>query len=103
MILHITVMVLAISLLAGITFEYDVANKETEVIILVDTSDSGNETADDKDDFVQSIINNTDSMANDVGTILGGSEAVECGMIDSVGGLSDALEALHGMIAEKST
>ena len=62
MVLHITVMVLAISVLAGITFEYDVANKENEVIILVDTSDSGNETADDKDDFVQSIINNTDSM-----------------------------------------
>lgn len=52
---------------------------------------------------LEALMSNTDSMANDVGTILGGSEAVECGMIDSVGGLSDALEALHGMIAEKST
>ena len=60
--LHITVMVLSISILAGITFEYDTPNKDNEVILLVDTSDSGAENADDKDDFVQSVIGNADSM-----------------------------------------
>jgi hypothetical protein len=55
-------MLLAISVLAGITIEYDVADKENEVILLVDTTDSGLETADEKDDFVQSIIENADSM-----------------------------------------
>ena len=34
-------------------------------------------------------------MANDVGTILYGEEAVKAGLIDSVGGLSDALEKLR--------
>ena len=37
---------------------------------------------------------NTDMMANDVGTILGGDEAVASGLIDSVGGISEAVEKL---------
>ena len=42
----------------------------------------------------------TGEMAADVGTILYGKEAVESGLIDHLGGLSDALEALHRMIDE---
>ena len=61
-VLHITVMVLSITVLAGITFEYDTANKENELILLVDTSDSGTEGMDDKNDFVKTVIDNTDSM-----------------------------------------
>ena len=61
-ILHITVMLLSISVLAGATFEYDTANKDNELILLVDTSDSGAEGMDDKNDFVKTIIDNTDSM-----------------------------------------
>lgn len=38
----------------------------------------------------------TGEMANDVGSILGAAEAVSCGLIDAVGGLSDALRWLHG-------
>ena len=51
---------------------------------------------------LESLMNNTDSMANDIGTIIDGNEAVKCGMIDSVGGLSDALGALHAMIEKKT-
>lgn len=40
----------------------------------------------------------TGEMATDVGTILYGKEAVESGLIDKLGGLSDALAALHRMI-----
>ena len=40
----------------------------------------------------------TGEMATDVGTILYGREAVESGLIDQLGGLNDALEALHRMI-----
>jgi ATP-dependent protease ClpP protease subunit len=39
-------------------------------------------------------------MANDVGTILYGKEAVEIGLIDEVGGLRDALAKLKAMISE---
>ena len=40
----------------------------------------------------------TGEMATDVGTILYGKEAVASGLIDRLGGLSDALSALHKMI-----
>jgi ATP-dependent protease ClpP protease subunit len=43
----------------------------------------------------------TGEMATDVGTILYGKEAVSSGLIDKLGGLNDALSALHKMI-EKS-
>lgn len=40
----------------------------------------------------------TGEMATDVGTILYGKEAVASGLIDKLGGLCDALDALHCMI-----
>ena len=42
-----------------------------------------------------SLISQTGKLANDVGTIITGREAVELGLIDSVGGLADALGFLH--------
>ena len=42
----------------------------------------------------------TGEMATDVGTILYGKEAVSSGLIDQLGGLSDALEELHAMIQD---
>ena len=41
----------------------------------------------------------TGEIATDVGTVLYGPEAVECGLIEQVGNLRDALDALHEMIA----
>ena len=41
----------------------------------------------------------TGQMANDVGSILTGEEAVACGLMDAVGTLSDALSWLHGQIS----
>lgn len=43
----------------------------------------------------------TGEMATDVGTILYGKEAVSSGLIDKLGGLSDALSALHKMIEKQ--
>ena len=40
----------------------------------------------------------TGEMATDVGTILYGKEAVDSGLIDELGGLSDAFACLHSMI-----
>ena len=45
-----------------------------------------------------SLMNNTDELANDVGSVIYGAEAVESGLIDSLGTLSDALEYLHNEI-----
>lgn len=44
----------------------------------------------------------TGEIATDVGTILYGKEAVASGLIDKLGGLSDALAALHRMIKKQS-
>lgn len=43
----------------------------------------------------------TGKMATDVGTILYGKEAVSSGLIDKLGGLNDALAALHKMIDKR--
>ena len=43
----------------------------------------------------------TGEMATDVGTILYGKEAVSSGLIDKLGGLNDALTALHKMIDKR--
>ena len=45
----------------------------------------------------------TGEMAADVGTILYGREAVQSGLIDQLGGLSDALAALHEMIDKEKS
>lgn len=62
MVLHITVMVLAITILAGMTFSYFKPNTENEVILLVDASYStGEDSQDELDDFIKAVIDNTDS------------------------------------------
>lgn len=50
-----------------------------------------------KEDFEHYMMA-TGEMATDVGTILYGREAVASGLIDKLGGLNDALAALHKMI-----
>ncbi|NLK38925.1 MAG: hypothetical protein GX303_01580 [Clostridiales bacterium] len=50
---------------------------------------------------LRSMMMNTAEIANDIGTILDGEKAVECGLIDEMGGVSAALAALRGMIPKK--
>ena len=44
------------------------------------------------------LLLETDEIANDVGTVLFGEEAVEYGVIDRVGGISDACDTLFELI-----
>ncbi len=44
------------------------------------------------------LMTNTDELANDVGSVIYGEEAVEKGLIDALGTLSDALDYLHAEI-----
>ena len=44
----------------------------------------------------------TGELATDVGTVLYGKQAVDCGLIQRLGSLSEALEALHDMIAKSA-
>ena len=52
-------------------------------------------------DEVRELMMRPDEIATDVGSIIDGDEAVRYGIIDEVGGLSDALAALGKMIEEK--
>ena len=51
-----------------------------------------------KEEILQKLLLQTDELATDVGSILDGKEAVEVGLIDRVGGLSDAIAALRARI-----
>ncbi|MCD7747873.1 MAG: ATP-dependent Clp protease proteolytic subunit [Firmicutes bacterium] len=47
-------------------------------------------------DELRRLMMNTDELANDVGTIIDGNAAVSCGLIDEIGGVSDAVKYLRG-------
>ncbi len=51
---------------------------------------------------LEELMMKSDEMATDIGSILNGEEAVRAGLIDSLGSLSQALDALYQMIEEKS-
>lgn len=53
-------------------------------------------------DQIRELMMRPDEIATDVGSIIDGDEAVRYGIIDQVGGLSDALDALRDMIARRA-
>jgi ATP-dependent protease ClpP protease subunit len=50
---------------------------------------------------MEEMMMNTQMMTKDLGTILVGKQAVEEGIIDAVGGISDAFAALYHMIEQR--
>ena len=50
-----------------------------------------------REDFVRLMLE-TGELTGDIGSVLYGKEAVKAGLIDRVGGLSDALDCLHEQI-----
>ncbi|MDR1299264.1 MAG: ATP-dependent Clp protease proteolytic subunit [Oscillospiraceae bacterium] len=50
-----------------------------------------------KERFIEMMMNSGE-LAADIGTVIYGEEAVECGLIDEVGSLGDALGWLHGQL-----
>ena len=53
-----------------------------------------------RDEFLR-LMMDTQDLASDVGSVLYGEEAVACGLIQRLGSLSDALDALYALIDEK--
>ena len=70
------------------TYEYFRRMQERITDFIVKTSGA-------QRDVIAELMSAKNDMANDVGTILYGKEAVEAGLIDSVGGLYDALNKLR--------
>lgn len=79
---------------AETTFEYMRKTQERVIDFISSHSKADRET-------VTRMMNRTDDMPNDIGTILFGKEAVDIGIIDEVGGLSQALGKLRNIISEK--
>ena len=73
------------------TFDYMRKTQERVVDFIVDHSRA-------KRDEIIRLMNSNDNMSNDVGTVLFGREAVETGIIDEVGGVSQAIGELRGRI-----
>ncbi len=72
------------------TFEYMKKTQERVVNFIEEHSRADREK-------ILSLINCTDNMANDVGTILFGKEAVDAGLIDEVGGIKSAIKKLRSL------
>lgn len=51
-----------------------------------------------KEEDFKNLMFETKAIANDVGTVLFGDEAVKCGLIDSIGNINDALNKLKSII-----
>ena len=83
-------------LIIGVPQTYDYFNKMQERIISFVTDHSNI-----KKPTLKKLMFTTSELANDVGTVLVGKEAVEYGLIDEVGGLKDALEKLRSIIKNK--
>jgi len=77
----------------GVSQMFDYLNKIQEQIIAFVERNSNIKAED-----FRKIMLETEDIANDVGTVLFGREAVECGLIDGLGGISEAIDALDEMI-----
>ena len=84
-------------LVLGVPQAFDYLNKMQDRIIkfIVDHSEVGEEKFRD-------LMGRTDVLVNDIGSILNGEEAVACGLIDEIGGISAALDYLKGMAKGKN-
>ena len=80
----------------GVPQAFNYLEKMQDRIIRFITSHSGV-----SEEHFRTLINRTDTLVNDIGSILNGYEAVECGLIDQIGGISDALTYLKGEIERK--
>ncbi len=54
------------------------------------------------DDF-RDLMMNTGELVMDVGTVIDGQKAVDVGLIDKLGGLTDAIDELYSLIEENKT
>ena len=83
-------------LVIGVPQAFDYLSKMQDRIISFITSHSSV-----KEDYLRKLMSETEQMANDIGSVIDGKEAVECGLIDCVGGISDALCALRELVLKK--
>ena len=85
-------------LVIGVPQAFDYLQRMQDRIISFITSHSNVDEG-----YLRKLMSDTSQLANDVGSVIDGKEAVKIGLIDSVGGLSDALEALRAMTKDEKS
>lgn len=83
-------------LVIGVPQTYDYFNKMQERIISFITNHSNIKKA-----TLKKLMFTTSELANDVGTVLIGAEAVDYGLINETGGLKDAIKKLRSLIGKE--
>ncbi len=76
-------------LVLGVPQAFDYLRKMQDRIVRFVTTHS-----DVNESYFREIMNRTDVLVNDIGSILDGYSAKRCGLIDEIGGISDALNYL---------
>ena len=56
LVLHLIITLMAVFLLSGMKIEYKVANENNEIILLVDVSDTEEQVAETRDEFVNTVL-----------------------------------------------
>lgn len=82
LVLHVTVAVLCVAVLSGMTFHYDTGDVSNEVLIVTDYSYSGNGKEDVKAEFVRSVIEESDENYK-VGVVTFGYNQVYAAPLDN--------------------
>ena len=80
----------------GVRHNYEYIDKMQQRIISFTCDHS-----DIQEDVLKKIMFNTKELTKDVGSVLVGKEAVECGIIDEIGGIHDAFCYLYDLINRK--
>lgn len=75
------------------TFEYFKKMQERITRFIIRTSDIEKEE-------LEKLMHSKEELVSDVGSVLIGKEAVDCGLIDEVGGLKEAMAKLRELINE---
>ena len=83
-------------LVIGVAQTFNYFQRIQERIIQFVTHNSGVK----RETFTKMMLQ-TEELASDVGSVIYGEEAVRIGLIDRIGGLSDALDCLHEMMDER--
>ena len=84
-------------LVLGVPQAFDYLEKMQDRIIRFITRHS-----DVNEEHFRMLMNRTDVLVNDIGSILNGYEACECGLIDEVGSIKDALSYLKSSLKKSN-
>ena len=93
-VLHLIVLALAALTLAGTMFTYEIPNKENQIILLVDVSDTTEQSARERERFMETILNMGQYDGYSIGVVTFGYDQVYAvKLTDKVGEIMERYQA----------